>query len=170
MSKPVLIAPVLLFYACATLQQPDNGQDLVQFSRYQTFMISGAIRTGTADPLFTIPDLDVRIRREIEDRLMQRGMRSVTSNPEISVYYYFGVSSPEALFPLPYRISPRSTFYLTGGHAAHRVGERFTIDLVEFRSNELLWSGTDSTFSGRQASRFQLVSGAVQKIIQQLPP
>ncbi len=169
-TKPVLMAPVLFFYGCGTLQQGDAGQDLVQFSRYQTFSITGAVRTGSSDPLFTIPDLDVRIRREIEDRLLQRGMRSVSTNPDITVYYYFGVVNADALFPLPYRISPRSSFYLTGGHAVHRVGERFTIDLVEFRSNELIWSGSDSTYSVRQAGRFQLVSGAVQKIIQQLPP
>jgi hypothetical protein len=167
---PALLAPVFILSSCVSLRQEEtSSQTLALLGQFQTFQINGAVRSGSRDPFFTIAGLEPRVKFEIEQRLLNRGLRKRETDGELAVYFYFGVRNTSDLFPLPYRISPRSSMYLTDAHEKNRVGDRFTIDLVDARTNELLWSGTDSTYSARQANDFRLLFGAIKNIFKQFP-
>lgn len=162
-------AAACFFLSCAASQGSISDQNAQNASLYRTFSVKGAIRTGAADPLFAIPGLDLRVRLEIEAGLEATGLRLVKDAPELTVYYYFGVESTDRLFPLPYRIGARSSSFMMNDHTKHRLGERFSIDLVDTRLNEVIWSGTDSTLTSATADQADKVSQSIRQILRKFP-
>lgn len=172
--KPLPLLVAVFFYAGCSNMVPVSVQSkpfssIDNLSRYRTYAISGPVRTGSRDPLFTIPGLDVRIRLDIENGMTMIGLSNVNGPADIKIYYYFGLQTEDELFPLPYRVGAASESFLTADHTSFRLGSRFTIDLVDANRNELVWSGSDTTFHVRNASDPERVSSSIFSILKKFP-
>lgn len=116
-----------------------------QLLRYRSFAFAPQnvpVRFG--NPINAFPGLNDRIRNEISEGFKSASLRLENESPELYVYYFFGVENLDHIGPFPYTIGARSEKFLSGIGFGIIGSQKFIIDLVDSRNNELVWRGIDS--------------------------
>lgn len=145
-----ILAIVAVLVACSASVESTDRQVIPtnQLLRYRTFAFAPQnvpVRFGNTINAF--PGLNDRIRNEILEGFRSASLRSDNESPELYVYYYFGVENLDHIGPFPYTIGARSEKFLSGIGFGIIGSQKFIIDLVDSRNNELVWRGIDSLSS-----------------------
>lgn len=115
----------------------------INFDQYRSFNVKDVILSTSEDPLFSYPELQRRIRFEVERELQAKALEKQSINPDLNIYFYYGSRSKEQLTPLPYRINAQSDLFLSSKATQTRLNpNKLVIDFVDANLNELIWRGT----------------------------
>jgi hypothetical protein len=91
-SRLAVVVPLLLASACATISVGADFEPGVRLDRYRTFGwdVSDAMPIG--DPrLDNNPFFDSRVRSAVELELATKGLRLVTTSPDLLIHYHASV-------------------------------------------------------------------------------
>ncbi len=143
------IGVALLLSACANVQTGADFPAGIRLDRYQSFDWGGGDTLPTGDPrLDNNPFFDARVRAAVELELAAKGMRRVTTSPDLLVHYHASVRQrvdvvrmDEARgYTFPDRPSPERVIEFEEG--------TLILDVVAPQSKTILWRGWAQTDVG----------------------
>jgi Domain of unknown function (DUF4136) len=130
----LLLMALLLGTLAADERQVDFDQQ-TDFSQYKTFMI-GAARITTNKPELKTPIVKERVESAIRSQLQQKGLREVSSQPDLIVNYSLGAANKAEAQTW---VGPRGRRRFTG---VNRFTEgTLIIDLRDRPGRQLVWRG-----------------------------
>lgn len=177
----LLALPTLVWglVGCAPVQVDRNRA--INFDAYKKYAwVKPDIQTGK-NPLLNSSLSDANIRTAIEGEFAKRGLTRSDSQPDFYVMYHEytqpetrTVANPTPTYPV-YGYGPRAFYYggrlipmgytywyhpwSTGYHTEHFTEGTLIVDVIDARTNELIWRGSienpvgDSARLGRQFAR-----------------
>ena len=181
MKKHILLLSVLLLSACATSVNVDYATG-TSFAGLKTFQVQAKPEAIPNDPRVNSPFMKQRITKAIGDQLTIKGMSFVKTSPDVIVKYYLGIKqeleSDDSGVSIGFGTSSRhSAIGFVYGFPASEVATienlNITIDIVNAKSNQLLWRGSLARrlYAGSTPeSNTTLINGIVKEILDQFPP
>jgi hypothetical protein len=168
----LLMATVLIVNGCASINISSYVRQGTELSKYRTYAWRAADSLSTGDPrLDNNRFFDERVRRDVETQLAVKGFVKATGGtPDVLVGYHANVTQQ-----IQGQDLDRSA-RCTDDDCPSEVYEAGTllIDLVDARTNELLWRGwSEGTIDGvidDQKWLEETVDNVVRRIFRQLPP
>jgi hypothetical protein len=171
-----LLLPLILLTGCTSYKVNHDYDVTADFSRYKTFDYFTAKKNGTGG---TTTFMDNRVRAALESELMTRGFTKETKgDPDFLVTYYPVMQQKQ------YHTTTHVGFgwgsYPGFGHVgtsstqAHQYKEgTIVIEIVDFRSNRMVWQGAavgalSDQYSPEEAS--EIIPRAVHDILAKFPP
>jgi hypothetical protein len=169
--KRILIwsAPVLMLAQAAVAGVKTDYDHGAQFAQYHTFqwMAMPAPANGVVDNAITVD----RVKRSIGQQLTKKGLEETNNNPDVYLVYHFNASNRIEYMPY-YGWGGRRGWWGPGGYAERFAAGSLTIDIVDARTNRLVWRA----YCGDRASNVidvqneKNVNKMVGKAFSQYPP
>jgi hypothetical protein len=166
-----LTATVAALSGCASLKVNTFLERGVDLQHTRTFDFGPADRWSTGDARLDNNTIVAdRIRSQVEKQLVARGMEKTANTPEVFVRYHFSLSQQLDLRTEP---ADASRGEIERQYASVFEAGTLVLDLVEPRTNRLLWRGwAEGSFDGlidNQSWLEERVDSAVQMILNRLP-
>lgn len=166
----------------------------VNFSRFKTYdwAKTEVKSTGDANPIYKSSLADEMIQNAIGQELSKRGIRRVTGNarPDFYVTYHLYVENAERTvsnppapgYAYPYAVSYRGGFlpinygywyspayFNTGYHTEQYKEGTMIVDIIDARSNDLVWRGSVADPVNDPASFGKQFSESARDILEKFP-
>ena len=145
----------------------DRGADL---GRYHTYAWGPADAMGTGDPrLDSNPFFEERVQADVEKQLATRGFEKTTGTPELLLHYHASINQK-----VDANIADQKYGYCNECKPYVYDAGTIVLDLVDARSNKLVWRGwaedsLDGVIDNQQLME-RKIDDAVTRILQRLPP
>jgi hypothetical protein len=167
---------------CAGVRVSQDYDPEIDFSRLNTFTWASETQPKVGDIRVDNPLLDSRIRRAIDEKLINMGYRKVAEVPsDFSVGYILNIQtsygSSSVGVGTGFGIGGGSTFGgigigtpIGGGRSYDEL--TLAIDFLDPQQGDLLWRGTGNRRAGNQATPEELsneVLDLVENVLEQLP-
>jgi hypothetical protein len=180
--KLILFLIIIMALAgCAGVRVSQDYDPDIDFSRLNTFAWESKAQPKVGDIRVDNPLLDSRIRRAIDENLINMGYRKVTHGPhEFAVGYTLDTQTRFGSSPVGvgtgFGIGRRGTFggigvgTPIGGRSYDEIS--LAIDFTDPQQGSLLWRGTGTRRTGTQATPEEFtneVIGLVENVLEQLP-
>jgi hypothetical protein len=168
----LLMASVLVATGCASMNISAYVRQGTELSKYRTYAWRAADTLSTGDPrLDNNWFFDERVRKDVDTQLAVKGFVKVgDGTPDVLVRYHANITQQIQ----GQDVNPSAR--CADDECRSDVFEAGTllIDLVDARTNELLWRGwSEGTIDGvidDQKWLEETVDNAVRRIFRQLPP
>lgn len=187
--EPMRFAKLFLYLSiamglsgCASVRVSQDYDVASDFSRYQNFEWAFEVQPQTGDVRVDNPLLDARIRKAVEQALVNKGFRRADKEPpDFTVAYQMVVQSK--IESSPVSIGVGTGFGIgSGSYGGIGVGSPnvdsydeglLIIDFTDAKNGDLFWRGTGSKRLTRQSDPLKTteeVYTVVDKILAQYPP
>ncbi|MBO9638882.1 MAG: DUF4136 domain-containing protein [Siphonobacter aquaeclarae] len=158
MKTLVLAALVLGMSSCASVNVEQNHS--VPFDQYRKFTWVKPDIQANNNPLYHSQLADANIRQALSAELNKKGITEDDSQPDLLLTYheYFQqesrqVANPAPAYPVPYSVWFRGrwipvgySYYYhpwnTGYHTEHYTEGTLIVDVIDARTNQLIWRGS----------------------------
>ena len=185
---PLLMLLALLWQGCTTTPVSvstdyDRSANFTRYTTYKWYQDEPAAGRDTTRTYNTF--LDKRMRTAVEANLARKGMRLVTSNPDLMVAYDMKVVTKQQVRP-DYTFAPGFGYgygYWYGyryNYGYSRFGRPMMIDeyqdgtviidFVDARDNELIWRGWGQMTVGSANASEAEINKIVGEILEKYPP
>ena len=140
------VALVLLIGACASVNAGADFTPGVSLDRYRTFDWGGGDTLPVGDPrLDNNPFFDARVRAAVELELAAKGMRRVTTSPDLLVHYHASVRQRIDVIRMDEDRGYSSPANRTGDKVVDFEEGTLIIDVAEPKAKTILWRGWAQT-------------------------
>jgi hypothetical protein len=172
---------IMALTGCARVRVSQDYDPDIDFSRLNTFVWESKTQPKIGDIRVDNPLLDSRIRRTIDDKLINMGYRKdPEGSPDFAVGYVLDIQTRFGSSPVGvgtgFGIGRRGTFGGVG--VGTPIGGRsydeitLAIDFTDPQQGNLLWRGTGTRRTGTQATPEELTNEVielVENVLEQLP-
>jgi hypothetical protein len=171
MSAVAAAAAALALAGCATMNVSSYVDRRVDFTQFKTYAWEPRVDLATGDPrLDNNPFFHDRVRADVERQLAGRGFEKASSGaPDLVLHYHASVRQRLDLSGVDQRYGTCDDCWAVVFDAG-----TLTLDMVDARSNRLIWRGwAERSIDGPvddQELFEQRIDRAVQRIIERLPP
>jgi hypothetical protein len=165
------LALLLAVSGCATMNVTIDYDEEADFSKYQTFDWIKQKPKPPRNPRVNAALLDKRVRSAVEDQLVLKGIRRVTSEkPDFLIAYHIGAQNKVDVTTYGYHYGPRGRRW--GRHVeVHRYKEgTLILDFVDPAIDQLVWRGSAVGAARAPAQLEERIIEAVAKILAEFPP
>jgi len=147
--RVLAMASFALLSACATVHAGADYEPGMRLDQYRTFDWGGGDSISIGDPrLDNNPFFDSRVRAAVELELAARGLRRVTTSPDLLVHYHASVRQRVDVI----RADEGRGYSSPRDGTAERVVEydegTLLIDVANPKSKSILWRGWSQTDVG----------------------
>jgi hypothetical protein len=144
-----VLAPFLLLAGCASINTGADYPAGIRLEQYQTFGWGGGDSLPVGDPrLDNNPFYDSRVRSAVELELAAKGLRRVTTSPDLLVHYHASIRQRVDVV----RADEARGYSSPELRASEKVVEfdegTLIIDVVEPKGKTVLWRGWSQTDVG----------------------
>jgi hypothetical protein len=169
--KKILIwsAPVLMLAQAAMAAVKTDYDHGAQFSQYHTFQWKAlpAPSDGVVDNSITVE----RVKHSIDQQVARKGLEETNKNPDVYLVYHFNASNAIQYMPY-YGWGGRRGWWGPGGYAERFAAGSLTIDMVDARTNRLVWRAYcgDTASNVVDVQSEKNIDKMVSKAFKQFPP
>jgi len=149
LARALALASFALLSACATVHAGADYEPGMRLDQYRTFDWGGGDSLPVGDPrLDNNPFFDSRVRSAVELELAARGLRRVTTSPDLLVHYHASIRQRVDVIRADEERGYSSPRY--GASDVVREFEEGTliIDVAEPKAKAILWRGWSQTDVG----------------------
>lgn len=166
---PMRLLPLaLLAAACSSVSTNYDYDTSFDFAKLKTWRWADIPSKADADPLVT-----QRVGTAVEAGLKAKGYVTAEGTPDFLVAYYVGRQSRIQVTDWGYGYGPRAAWYAGGVDVYQYEQGSLVLDIVNYRTKQLVWRGTATAIVDPGASaeeRTKRINEAVSKMLKDLPP
>lgn len=172
-----IFATLALLAGCATPRTVDYDSAMLREMRaYKTFAVESRDKRASYQHLSLTEITDRRIVRAIEAQMKRRLMTEDPANPDCVVTFFTTTKTKTEVNDLGmaggyYRRYPYRGW---GGYSTYTVDQyeegTLIIDVIDGKSQQMVWRGAYSKRLGRTAPREEEVFKIVESILAEFPP
>jgi Domain of unknown function (DUF4136) len=145
----LVIAPLVLFTACASVSAGADFDRGIRLEQYRTFDWGGGDTLPVGDPrLDNNPFFDARVRAAVERELTAKGLTRATAKPDLLVHYHASIRQRVDVM----RADEIRGYTYYGGRTPDKVVEfdegTLILDVAEAGAKRILWRGWAQTDVG----------------------
>lgn len=132
------------FAGCKNSEQSTSKPpETVNYSQFTTFNFGKPHVISSQNPVFSWPQFQERIEREIKFSLPGTGLDFSGRDPDLLIYYFAIVDTREDYPLLPYHAGWAAKPFLSRGETfSQYVPHTLVIDMVDTNNNQLVWRGS----------------------------
>ncbi len=148
-ARALSLASLAIMVGCATVSAGADFDPAVRLDRYHTFDWGGGDSLPVGDPrLDNNPFFDSRVRAAVELELATRGLRRVTTTPDLLVHYHASVRQRVDVVRSDEGRGYSSPRYGTSDAVVEYEEGTLIIDVADPKSKSILWRGWSQTDVG----------------------
>jgi len=179
----MLLSCIIIVLGCTSAKVSTDADPQANLRSYHTFMFTDTGDSVGQNPLYHNSLLDNSIHAEIARQLERRGIIEDVNHPDMLVAYHTFTekkqSSINNYYPMmyggwawqfyPWGYAPFPYSYWNGGYTRTYTEGTLIIDVIDARSNQMVWRGSISDVVDDPANLHKKVMKAVEIIFRRFP-
>lgn len=142
----------------------------VDYSQYRSYVIVAPVPSDSDNPAFRWPQLNKRIRNDLNFLLPSVGLDPATDRADLYIFPHIIADSDGRDPMIPYQIGWRAEPFLESGERIDEYPDNtLVLDFVDPNLNELIWRGSTRLPLSREKETYKVLTERLKKLVRQYP-